>query len=215
MPFSGKGDDTNVTVGTNTFTINYNDTDGANNAITLTATTTGGGDPYLAWAGTDPGGYGLTGTAAYKDADPDGDGVNNLLEFATNSDPTSASSGSRAYPAMVTLGGENVLTYTIAVRKGDESAFVSPGSPNAAKKSATRDKVKYTVEASNNLGGWNTVVVTEVTDTGEITNVHTALGTKLTAPAIGAAWEWKTFRAGAGVVIDPADFIRLHVEEVP
>ena len=213
VPFSGKGDDTTVTVGINTFTINYNDTDGGNNAVTLTVTA--GGDPYLAWVGTDPGGFGLTGPDSLKDADPDGDGVNNLLEFATNSDPTSGSSGPRTYPAMVMISGDNVLTYTIAVRKGDESAFISPVAPNAAKKTATRDSVKYTVEASDSLGVWNTEVVTEVTDVGEISDVHTALGANLTAPPIGSAWEWKTFRAGAGVVVNPVDFIRLHVEEVP
>ena len=163
----------------------------------------------------EPGGFGLTGADALKDADPDGDGAKNLLEFATNSDPTSGSSGPRTYPAMVTIGGDKVLTYTIAVRKGDESAFVSPAAPNAAKKTATRDNVKYTVEASDNLGVWNTEVVTEVTDVGEISDVHGALGDKLTAPAIGTAWEWKTFRTDDGAVADPSDFIRLNVEEVP
>ena len=214
MPFSGKADDSTVTVGINTFTIDYNDTDGGNNAVTLTVTA-GGSDPYDAWVGTDPGGFGLTGPDALKDADPDDDGVNNLLEFATNSDPTSGSSGPRTYPAMVTLGGVNVLTYTIAVRDGDASPFVSPIAPNASKKTATRDNVQYTVEASENLGAWNTVVVTEVTDPGEISDVHAALGAKLTTPAIGAAWEWKTFRAGAGVLIDPRDFIRLRVKANP
>ena len=209
-PFSGKGDDTTITVGSNVFVINYNDTAEGKNAITLTSTIS---DPYLTWAGV--GGFGLIGADALKGADPDKDGASNLLEFATNSDPTSGSNGPRVYPAMVNIGAENVLTYTLAVRKGNLSAFVSPASPDEEKKTATRDKVKYTVEATNDLGDWSTVVVTEVTDVGEITNVQTVLGGKITTPTIGSDWEWKTFRTDGGAGTDPSDFMRLKVEEAP
>ncbi|MCU0791998.1 MAG: autotransporter-associated beta strand repeat-containing protein [Opitutaceae bacterium] len=43
-------------------------------------------DPFVTWAS----GYGLTGPSAETTADPDGDGLNNLLEYATASDPTVA-----------------------------------------------------------------------------------------------------------------------------
>lgn len=159
-------------------------------------------DPFLGWAS----GYGLSGGDAAKSADPDADGANNLLEFATNANPTSGGSGARAYVKMHSLGGDNVLTYTIATRK--TASFAANGSVQEA----TKDKVKYTVQASNDLSTWTSVVVTEVTG-GDASSVQSAISPAL--PALDADWEWHTFRTDGGTGSDASDYIRLKVEEVP
>lgn len=160
------------------------------------------GDPYGAWAA----GYGLTGGDALKSADPDNDGVINLLEFATNSSPVSGASGPRVYARLHNLSGDEVLTYTIATRK--TASFAANGSTQEA----TKDLVKYTVEASDALGTWNSVVVTEVTGV-DATAVQAAITPAL--PALDTDWEWHTFRTDDGTSTDTSDFIRLKVAEAP
>jgi autotransporter-associated beta strand protein len=199
--FAGTTNGGSVVVNGNTYTIKYDDTDGGLNAVTLRI---GSGDPYESWAS----GYSLVGGNALKGADPDGDGVKNILEFATASDPTSGSSGPRIYPLMFTIGADNALTFTAAVRKNAVFA------PSGVKQTATQDLVVYTVEASNDLTNWTTVQVTEVTGTDK-TNIQSALGSKLTTPALGADWEWHTFRTDGGTQLDPSDHIRLKVNEAP
>lgn len=156
-------------------------------------------DPYDAWATAN----GITGGKA---GDHDGDGVSNLLEFATNSNAASGSSGARAYGRMHVLGGDNVLTYTVAVRKS--ATFAASGS----KQQAVKDKVKYVIEASNDLGTWTSVVVTELNPTDSAA-VQAAITPTL--PALDANWEWHSFRTDDSAPGDSEDFIRLMVEEVP
>jgi hypothetical protein len=107
---------------------------------------------------------------------------------------------------MHTLGGDSVLTYTIASRK--TAVFAANGS----KQEAIKDLVKYTLEASNELTGWTSVVVTEVTG-GDATAVQAAITPAL--PALDADWEWHTFRTDDGTSVDPSDYIRLKVAEAP
>lgn len=164
--------------------------------------TVGLNDPYIGWAA----GYGLTASAAEKGADPDGDGEANLLEFATNSSPILGSSRSRVYAKMHLLGADQALTYTVAVRTG--AVFAAAGS----KQEATKDSVKYTLEASDDLSTWSSVVVTEVTG-GDATAVRAAITPAL--PALDSGWEWRTFRTDDGTALDSRDFIRLQVSTTP
>jgi hypothetical protein len=157
-----------------------------------------GSDPYGAWAS----GQGLSGDDALKSADPDGDGVSNLMEFATNSNPKSGASGARAYHRMHTLGAESVLTFTIAVRAG--AAFAASGPTQQA----IMDGVRYTVEASNDLGNWSGVTVTELDSTDSA-----AVQAALNLPALDSGWEWHSFRTDGGSAADAADFVRLKVSE--
>jgi fibronectin-binding autotransporter adhesin len=159
-------------------------------------------DPFDAWATL----YGVTGG---KTGDDDNDGVVNLLEFATNSNPASSSSRARVYGKMHVLGGENVLTYTVAVRK---NAVFAVGSPDASKQEATKDKVKYAIEASNEVTIWNSVVVTELAPV-DATAVQAAITPAL--PTLDADWEWHTFRTDGGAPADTKDFIRLNATEAP
>lgn len=155
------------------------------------------GDPYTAWAT-------LNGVTGGKNGDDDGDGVKNLLEFATNSDAKNAGSMARAYGKLHTLSGDGVLTYTVATRKA--ALFAA----NGKQQEATKDKVKYTVEASDELAAWTTVEVTELNSTDSA-----AVQGSLALPTLDADWEWHTFRTDAGTTTDPSDLIRLKVTEAP
>ena len=204
-PFSGMPDDGLITVGSNTYFLNYNDTVAGVHALTLTA---GSAGVFEDWAAA----YGLFGSDATRSADPDHDGVSNLLEFATASDPTDPNSRPRIYPLMHVIGGTNALTYTLAVRKN--AVFAAATSPNASKQTANKDQLQYTIEASTDLATWNTLSVSEVTG-ADATAVKTALGALLTTPSLDSNWEWHTFRAASGAPTQPKAMIRLHVEETP
>ncbi len=151
-------------------------------------------DPYIAWAA----GFGLI---EGKTGDDDKDGDSNLLEFATNANPTAGGSGARAFGKVVPLSGDNVLTLTVAVRKN--AAFAASG----ANQAATKDNVVYTVEATDDLTTWTTVVVTKL-DPSDSAAVQAALAP---LPTLGADWEWHTFRTDDTLAIDNRDLIRLRV----
>ncbi len=150
-------------------------------------------DPFDAWAS----GFGLT---EGKAGDDDKDGSSNLLEFATNSNPTTGGSGARAFGKLHPLGGDNVLTLTVAVRKS--AVFAAAGSTQKA----TKDKVVYTVEASKDLANWTTIVVTELNPADSA-----ALQATLTLPTLGSDWEWHSFRTQNGTLLNNLDMIRLSV----
>ncbi len=159
-------------------------------------------DPFLAWAS----GFGLVGGDAAKSADPDGDGMNNLLEFATNSNPSNGGSGARVYGKIHMIGASPVLTYTVATRA------TATFSANGSKQEATKDLVKYTIEGSDDLSTWNTVVVTEL-NSSDSTAVQNAIVPAL--PTLDTGWEWHTFRTDDSTTTDSRDFIRLQVTETP
>lgn len=155
-----------------------------------------GGSAYDTWA-TD---NSLTGPDAAPTADPDKDGTANLLEFATNADPRSATSRARVYERLHTIDGSPALTFTVATRK--TAAFTADGSTQTA----TRDGVKYTVEAGDAPSPWN-VAVTELTPADAA-----AVQAALTLPTLDSSWEWHTFRAAGTPSSDSRRFIRLRVE---
>ena len=94
-----------------------------------------GGTSYDAWAVS----YGLTIANAAFDADPDGDGVSNLLEFAIDGDPTSVLSTGLAFSSVQNVGGTDTFTYTIAVRSGR----LSLTSRTAARPRSTASPIRW------------------------------------------------------------------------
>lgn len=158
-------------------------------------------DPYVGWAG--PSGYNLT---EGKFGDDDKDGTSNILEFATNADPTDPASGARVFPWLHTDGGDTYLTYTIAVRKDAVFAVV-----DTTKQRADKDGVRYTVEATSDLSIWSEPV-TELDETTS-GDVQTAITPIL--PALDADWTYHTFRTDDDTATDSNDFIRLNVQETP
>ena len=152
-------------------------------------------DPYLPWIATyfptpnDP--------KAAKDADPDGDGLNNLEEFAFDSNPTSSAASGTVRSRVTTIGSDQVLVITLPVR-GTSS---SPAFTGDTAKSATGDNVKYTVSGSLDLATWDQVVT-------EVTPAESDMPATL-----DAGWSYRTFRLAAPVTgTAPTGFLRVTVE---
>lgn len=140
--------------------------------------------------------------------DPDGDGVDNLTEFALDGNPLSGANSGKVVGKVISLGGEPVLTLTLPVRVG--ATFTNPGSPgNLELVSAAIDDVIYRLQSSDaTLTDW-TLGVTEATG-AEIDSLH------LTLPALSSAdWEYRTFRTPGSTTADALDFIRAAVAAAP
>jgi autotransporter-associated beta strand protein len=139
------------------WTIDYNaTTKGVNvagtesgNYVNISAT-----DAYTLWIQTP--GFAIPADKQGATADPDGDGANNLEEFAFGgipNDPTNKGLvfGTQADPSGT--GGTKQMILTIAVRNG--VTFAIPASPDvSAVSDATVDGLNYTVQGSSDLTDW-------------------------------------------------------------
>jgi autotransporter-associated beta strand protein len=133
-----------------------------------------------------------------KDADPDGDGANNLAEFALNGNPDNgADNGYRAIAIEDTdADTQKELTLTIAVRKAGGSP-VFAGLPLTT----TSDGVKYTIEGSLDLV-FPTSAASEATPA--------------TGPAgLPADYEYRRFRLDASEGLAGKGFLRVKTEPAP
>ncbi len=140
--------------------------------------------------------------------DPDGDGLDNITEFALDGDPLGGAGSGKVVGKVITLGGESVLTLTLPVRGG--ATFSSPGSPgNLELVSAAIDEVIYRIQGSDaTLADW-TLGVTEATG-AEVDALH------LTLPALSSTdWDYRTFRTPGSTTGDEKDFIRAKVTAAP
>ncbi len=139
-------------------------------------------------------------------ADPDGDGVPNLLEFALKGDPTSAKSSGLTTTLVQTLNGVSgkVFTYVIAFRQG---AVFTP-QPDGSQKNVTAvDGLHCTVQGSTSLTGFNQTVFHQ--------------GPSFTAPTTtnlpdltGTGWEYHTFYLDPALG-SPRGFLRALVDQNP
>lgn len=160
------------------------------------------GTHYDAWINSFPS---LT-TAAQrlKTADPDGDGLNNLGEFALNADPTKPGGATKQVARVAIVGGQQVFTLTVPLRYQtvELPAHVSPG-PYAMQE--VDDSMNYFIEAADVLNAW-TVDVTEVTGP-DADAIQAGL------PPVDAGWTWRTFRSAGAVPGDSREFMRVRVTE--
>jgi autotransporter-associated beta strand protein len=121
----------------------------------LSVTTGPTASPYDSWAAA----AGLTGQAGAATADPDGDGLQNLLEFALGSSPTT---GSAAQPTTQPSTGNLVVSFsrsdasegaaTLSFQVSDDLSNWPAGSEFA---------IPATTDTSGTLPGGATVTVTE------------------------------------------------------
>ncbi len=101
-----------ITLGANSFVVDYSDDSLGGTAMTLTVP--GGGNPYTSWADS----FSLTGGNRAPSADPDNDGLENGVEFVIGSNPTTATTSGK--PSASLSGGNLVFTF----KRSDESEAV-------------------------------------------------------------------------------------------
>lgn len=139
-------------------------------------------------------------------ANPDGDLLNNLGEFAFDGSPLSASGDGKIRVRVGIVNGQKVLTLTLPMRT--DTTFL-PDSPTATELiSNPVDGIVYHVQGSDELSTFG-LKVTEVTGP-DLTAIQAGLPTPLTT-----GWSYRTFRT-PGIVTDPAnprDFLRAKVVE--
>lgn len=165
-----------------------------------------GGTVYDGWAST----YGLdpdwsAGDPALDgrpDSDPDNDGKNNRDEFGTDDDPTNPQSSGKVVGKVANVGGQNALTLTLPVRGAP--AFNPDGPTNAGLASDAVDGIIYRLQGARDL-------VFEGLNESQVTEVTPAIDTGL--PALNSGWTYRTFRTAGNTATDPADFIRVLIEE--
>lgn len=145
-------------------------------------------DPYSAWIG----GFGLALADQDKTDDPDGDGMNNLLEFALDGNPASGASSGK----VVSKIDADHLTLTLPVRTG---AVFSGSGPLT---SAAIDHLIYDIDGSTDLSGFASGVE-------EIAPLSAGL------PNLSDGWTYRTFRLTSAVSSAPKGFLRAGAGEAP
>lgn len=146
-------------------------------------------DPFTAWINSftfDPG------DDKSKTGDPDGDGMNNLLEFALDGDPSSSTPSGK----VVSKIDSNHLTLTLPVRTG--ATFTGTG----PLLSAAISNVIYHIDGSDDLTGF-------ISGDEEITALSEDL------PTLSTGWSYRTFRLTSTVGSAPKGFLRAGVSEAP
>jgi hypothetical protein len=183
-----------ITVGANSFIVDY--ADAAVDGTALTLTVTGANvSPYTLWANTF--------TAQLPNAadrlaaaDPDNDGRSNAMEFALDGNPASASDSGKMSVSTADSndgGSEPDLTLTLAVRNG---AVLGAG-PNGSV-TLTVDDIVYTIQGSGNLVDWDKTV-TEVTPAFAL------------VPAPNTGWTARTFQVSDSNGLPDHRFIRVSI----
>ncbi len=144
----------------------------------------------------------LTGANNGKSDDPDGDGNNNLYEFAFDGNPLSGVNDGKIVGKIAAVSANQVLTLTLPVRTG-ATFSVSSGD----QLSALIDGIYYRIEGDVDLSTFADGI-TEVT-TGDETTIQAGL------PALSTGWTYRTFRAPGTVPVDPKAFLRAKISETP
>jgi autotransporter-associated beta strand protein len=147
--------------------------------------------PFLAWIGAFPA---LTNPAERAPhADPDGDGLSNLAEFALDGNPANPSANGKVRHSV----DSGYLTLTLPVRQG---AIFTGNGPLTAQLPA--DGVTYNIGGGPNLEGF----------TGEIIEVAPQASD---LPALSSGWQYRSFRLATPVGDVPKGFLRAEISETP
>jgi autotransporter-associated beta strand protein len=173
-----------IVLGANTFTVKYDD------AGALTLTSANSATAYDTWINGYLAQIPLS-TERLPDADPDGDGNNNLVEFALNGNPANGSDNGKQM-----IGIANELTLTIAVRNG---AIASPGPGGSV--ILTVDGTSYAIQGSLTLASPFDSAVSEITPASTM------------SPAPETGWSARTFRLDASAGLPGKGFMRVSVSQ--
>jgi autotransporter-associated beta strand protein len=137
-----------------------------------------------------------------KTADPDGDGMDNITEFALDGAPDSGAATGKVVGKIASVGGSPTLVISLPVRAG-----VVNFTGATEKVSDTVDGVTYKIQGSDELTTWN-LMVSEVTGTDK-TTIESSL------PAVNTGWTRRTFKSPGTTTGDPAEFLRAAVIAAP
>ena len=107
-------------VGTRTLAIT--DTGGGANGQSVAVSGTVSAAAFDSWCT----GYGLSGSNAAKTADPDGDGLVNLAEYALGGNPTNAAGGLGPTVSTTNTNGTNWLRFAYRARTNDGGLVIQP-----------------------------------------------------------------------------------------
>ncbi|MCW1916532.1 hypothetical protein OJ996_23295 [Luteolibacter sp. GHJ8] len=156
-------------------------------------------EPYVAWAQQ----KGVTDANDVRTADPDKDGMPNIMEYAFDGNPFSPEPQAKIAGKLAAIENQGtpvqVMTLTIPVLgTAETTAFTGTGAL-----SATASGVSYRIQAGGNLSSWSTQV-------SEIPAAQaTALRDSLNLPALSPGWSYRSFSVP---VSGPAAFLRAVVE---
>ena len=133
-----------------------------------------------------------------KSADPDGDGLKNIAEFALAGAPT-VGGPVKIFPKIAPVAGTPAFTVTFPVRVGGGNYAVGP------KRVTDPEQIFILViQASDDL-------VSYPMDTQNISDADAA-AIQTALPPVGNGWYYMTLRSPGPVAGDPREFVRLWVE---
>jgi len=127
--------------------------------------------------------------------DPDGDGENNLMEFALNGNPASPAVSGKLRSRIEEITGSQVLVLTLPVRE----AAIFGGSPA---KSADVDGLSYVIEGTVDLNGFDQEVI-EIPASAE------------GMPELDDGWTYRSFRLDGTLASHSKGFLRARLMAAP
>jgi fibronectin-binding autotransporter adhesin len=188
-------DESTITLGANSYFVDYADDAVDGTALTLTVTGAPAFTPYLVWSDS----YALQIPIAANrqpSVDPDNDGRTNNMEFALNGNPGSPSDNGKMSVSTADssdAGTDGDLTLTLAVRDG---AVVGAGPDGSI--TLTVDDIVYTIQGSANLVDWNKAI-SEITPASAL------------VPAASPGWTARTFQVSDSNGLPGGRFIRVDI----
>ena len=158
-------------------------------------------NPYATWAALKGLDDSDAAHSSAKNADPDGDGHNNLYEFAFDGNPLSGVDDGKIVGKVATVSAARVLTLTLPVRNG---AIFTESSGDQL--SALIDGIYYRIEGDVNLSSFADTI-TEVPAGADLTAIQLGL------PALSSGWTYRTFRAPGTIPTVPNAFLRATISD--
>lgn len=150
--------------------------------------------PYDSWiAGFDF--SSIPGADLSPTGDPDGDGQNNLMEFALNGNPASSVATGKLRSRIEEIAGSLALVLTLPVRE----ASIFGGSPA---KSAIIDGLFFMIEGTTDLNAFDREVIEIAASTQGM-------------PDLDKGWTYRSFRLSAAPASVSKGFIRVRLMATP